>query len=235
MGHRTIKRVPLDFDHPLNEVWPGYLSPSLPTCTTCGGDGYGVEARAVARTFYPHMIDGPNADALAWHDKIGQAEVDHLVEQGRLRVWRDGKWRSEPRTAAEVNAEQGPGRGLDGHDGINRWILTKFRCERLGIVTACGTCDGHGTVATDTEREANEEWEGTEPPVGVGWQLWETVSEGSPVSPVFVTAEYLADWCADNATTFADLTATRDQWLRMFENDTTDVDTLLVLERRAPS
>lgn len=32
-----------------------------------------------------------------------------------------------------------------------------------------------------------------EPPEGEGWQVWETVSEeGSPVSPVFATAEGLA-------------------------------------------
>ena len=33
-----------------------------------------------------------------------------------------------------------------------------------------------------------------EPPSGEGWQLWETVSEGSPVSPVFATPEELATW-----------------------------------------
>jgi hypothetical protein len=33
-----------------------------------------------------------------------------------------------------------------------------------------------------------------EPPAGAGWQLWETVSEGSPASPVFGTAEELAGW-----------------------------------------
>lgn len=27
MGHRTVKRVPLGFDHPQGEVWPGFLPP----------------------------------------------------------------------------------------------------------------------------------------------------------------------------------------------------------------
>lgn len=27
MGHRTVKRVPLDFDWPLNKVWLGYCFP----------------------------------------------------------------------------------------------------------------------------------------------------------------------------------------------------------------
>lgn len=36
------------------------------------------------------------------------------------------------------------------------------------------------------------EKERREPPSGEGWQVWETVSEGSPVTPVFPTAESLA-------------------------------------------
>ena len=31
------------------------------------------------------------------------------------------------------------------------------------------------------------EEERREPPIGDGWQVWETVSEGSPVTPVFAT------------------------------------------------
>jgi len=39
---RELKRVPLDFDHPIDEIWPGYLMPdemSLPKCTDCDGEG----------------------------------------------------------------------------------------------------------------------------------------------------------------------------------------------------
>ena len=32
MGHRTAKRVPLDFDWPLKEVWTGYLPPKWRPC-----------------------------------------------------------------------------------------------------------------------------------------------------------------------------------------------------------
>ena len=38
-----------------------------------------------------------------------------------------------------------------------------------------------------------------EPPAGDGWQLWETVTEGSPISPVFPTAEGLVDWLCSPA------------------------------------
>lgn len=241
MGHRTVKRVPLDFEWPINEVWSGYLMPEslrLADCPVCEGDGLTVEARAVDRTFYPHMISGRNADTLAWCDKIGQAEVDNLLAEGRLRTPvpreptednpRDWEWLSLPRDAADVNAAQ-KGGAFGGHDAINRGILVRFRCERLDIPMLCATCGGEGEVATEGQRAAHEAWVPTEPPAGEGWQLWETVSEGSPQSPVFASAEALADWCEGNATWFGSNRWTREEWLRTFIEDTTDVESLLVI------
>ena len=70
-------------------------------------------------------------------------------------------------------------------------------------------CEGNGD---DPQKRASAEaWRPTEPPKGEGFQLWETLSEGSPVSPVFKTADELATWCADNATTFADFKATKEE------------------------
>jgi hypothetical protein len=60
----------------------------------------------------------------------------------------------------------------------------------------------------------------------LGWQLYETTSEGTPVSPVFPTLEELATWCETGATVFASLTWTREQWLASFRNDSLDVDSL---------
>lgn len=210
---REVRRVPMDFDCPIGDTWGGYLRPEeldLPTCATCDGDGSSPEARAVANTFYPHMIVSAgawhgareHADSLAWHDKIGQAEVDMLIEKGRLQECRsrqptddnprDWEWVSVPRTAAEVNAANAPGSGMmAGHDGINRMYLIQFRCERLGIPIACKTCDGSGEVAGPELKAAHEAWEPTPPPVGDGWQLWQTVSEGGPVTPVFASADAL--------------------------------------------
>lgn len=219
---RQIRRVALDFDWPLDKVWDGFLSPySFPPCPDCTyeelptimsqlfpspslGSGYAPEAYAISQTFYPHMIGGPMADRLAWHDKLGQAEVDNLLTEKRLRDYthrynrETRNWESsdEPVTAAMVNAGQrNGGLGPKGaHDAINRSILIRFRCEQLGIQEYCRTCDGNGDAATPEEREAAESWEGTDPPPGDGWQLWETVSEGSPISPVFATGEELAQW-----------------------------------------
>lgn len=48
------------------------------------------------------------------------------------------------------------------------------------------------------------------------YQMYETCSEGTPISPVMDTPEDLARWLADHdASAFADMTATYDQWLAM--------------------
>ena len=63
----------------------------------------------------------------------------------------------------------------------------------------------------------------------LGYQLYETTSEGTPVSPVFATLEELAAYCGDPAndvTVFASMTWTAEQWLASFKAGTTDVDSL---------
>jgi hypothetical protein len=139
-----------------------------------------------------------------WSHHLTQDDVDALVEAGRLmdltHTWtRENGWQAkEPAvhpTAAEVN--EWSLRGF-GHDGINAYVVVKARCEREGVAVTCSTCDGHGSFeAYEGQRAEAEAWERTEPPAGEGWQLWETVSEGSPISPVFATAEELAGWMSD--------------------------------------
>lgn len=53
-----------------------------------------------------------------------------------------------------------------------------------------------------------------DPPQGDGYQLWETTSEGSPISPVFKTPEELAKWLYENkASAFAHMTCSYEKWL----------------------
>jgi hypothetical protein len=45
-------------------------------------------------------------------------------------------------------------------------------------------------------------------------QMYESTSEGTPISPVMATPEELAHWLADNkASAFGDMTASYEQWL----------------------
>jgi hypothetical protein len=48
------------------------------------------------------------------------------------------------------------------------------------------------------------------------WQMYEEVTEGTPISPVFATPEELARWLADNTVSaYLDTTATYAQWLSL--------------------
>lgn len=76
-------------------------------------------------------------------------------------------------------------------------------------------------------QENPDDWEGRKPRFAdympdfsgrddLGYCMYETTSEGSPISPVFATPEELAHWLADNgASSFGDSTATYEQWLRV--------------------
>lgn len=122
-----MKRVPLDFDWPLNDTWPGYLMNGI--CAI--------------------MTEGRIADKYTIEENC-----ERCRKFGEYMGWEiDGKCPDQPR--------------LD-------------------------------------------------PPEGDGYQLWETTSEGSPASPVFESAEELAEWCEENATVFAGFKATKDEWLKMF-------------------
>jgi hypothetical protein len=141
-----------------------------------------------------------------WCHHLSQADVDALLEADRLweftrtivpgEGWQPKEDFVRP-TAAQVN--EWSVRSM-GHDGINSYVVIKARCERYGTPTECATCEGYaGLEKYPGQREELEAWEWEEPPTGEGWQLWETVSEGSPISPVFETPEELARWMSSPA------------------------------------
>ena len=55
-------------------------------------------------------------------------------------------------------------------------------------------------------------------------QMYETTTEGTPMSPVFAQAEELAQWLADHEiSVFGDNLATKEQWLKIIEDPTTSI------------
>lgn len=246
MLSREVRRVPLDFDAPLNETWEPLMqrpSGDFPPCPTCGppsnaydtimdklfprtrrdGDGLTPAARQLSESWYALGVqDDAVREIMRWDDKLTQDEVDHLVAEGRLPTWvvpegaERARWEQLPRVAVEVNACQRAG-AFGSHDAINQGIALRYRCEKLGIEMECPTCKGHGDMAADEERKAAEEWEFPSVPVGPGWQMWETVSEGSPITPVFESPEELAGWCAKNSMGVAGHVFTEAEWMRVIE------------------
>lgn len=154
-----------------------------------------------------------------WSHHLNQDDVDALVADGRLmdftHTWsRETGW--QPRSpavvplAADVNAWSLAGMG---HDSINCWVVIQAECERLGIEPLCPTCKGEGRQWDSPEsKAAYDAWQEEAPPEGSGYQIWETVSEGSPISPVFETPEELARWMARNPHG-VDEGTTYEQWL----------------------
>lgn len=207
---RDLKRVPLNFDWPIGQVWKGFINPwqdYMHNCLFCDGSGLNAESRQISEDWYDFGETGRR-----WYDKLTQDEVDVLARAGRLRVfigypvhydeeiksWM--KWEGDKKvpatpptipSAEEVN--RAARKGLI-HDVINREICIRTRAKRLGVYGLCEHCNGAGVWQSDEYREKYEAWEPEEPPQGDGWQVWENVSEGSPVSPVFATEYELQDW-----------------------------------------
>lgn len=126
-----------------------------------------------------------------WSHHLDADDVAALCKATRLRLPQ-----AEP-TSREVN-EWSITLGNFGHDSINCWIVVSAKCERLGLPDTCDACKGEGSVWDSEEnRKRHDEWEQIPPPDGDGWQVWETVSEGSPITPVFATADELAAYLAE--------------------------------------
>jgi hypothetical protein len=216
MGQRTLKRVPLDFDWPFHKVWKGYVDPHYRECPDCE-NGSTLAGEALKRLVHLLLIAGecglqPEEDVHPW-----------LREAGIERVSKD-------MTALSAGLAGRAPLHRFGHDACDVW--TAFRKivaagglpKRWGV---CKTCRGSG-MDPKVKRTCSR-WRPTEPPAGDGWQLWETTSDGSPVSPVFATADELASWCAECCALSGGIFASKEQWSRMFTTpDGCDVGSTLV-------
>lgn len=127
----------------------------------------------------------------SWQNHLAEEDVQALRTAGLLaRLLGEG---DELLTAAEINEEVIRGRlGPMGWPGNAQDICVAARCERAGEPLECPTCAGEGEVWNSRAHKAlYDAWQPIEPPAGEGWQMWETVSEGSPVTPVYATSEEL--------------------------------------------
>lgn len=288
MSNRELRRVPLDFDWPVGEIWKGYLNPFAKLAIKCScQNGYSPAASFMKEQWYgnvafdplstgsePYTSSTPEIRALAersvanspqyygrgpaaielearrladlfnrsWSHHVSQADVDALVDGDRLwdftrrprtpeqaeqlkQQEADGLssyWLTEPNgyrpTAKEVNLWS-INNGF-GHDSINAWVCIKARCTREGIEHQCARCGGDGSTWPSPEIEkAYENWESEDPPVGEGYQLWETCSEGSPMSPVFVTLRELANYAAHHCSVSGSQYISAAGWMARFNGE----------------
>jgi len=260
---REIKRVPVDFDWPLNKVWRGFLNPhnvsvQCPDCKI----GYSREGQLYQDQWYGNAPFDPKSTGStpfspdnefivkdvrrkisypgskefymrgmksedeavrcecermceiynsSWSHHLSQDDVDALVKADRLH-----RMPTANPTAAEVNLHYLFGMG---HDSINCWVCVKARCERDGVPSTCQTCNGESHLWPSQEaREIYDAWEQEEPPTGDAYQIWETVSEGSPISPPYTDPSILAAWmvATDDSVTKG---TTFEQWVRFITGE----------------
>jgi len=208
---REIKRVPLDFDWPLDKVWQGFLLPERFHEDPCPDCCHGLTP---ARAWVEQMADL----LLMLDDDVRDQErgrETHPYFESLPKPY--GNERDRPtafraiRPSADIR-ELGTGLAgregsVFGHDACDRWSTANKIIAAAGLDPdvwgICQRCCGHASIERYAgQRDEAESWRSTGPPEGEGWQLWETVSEGSPISPVFATGEELAGWMASPAYTW---------------------------------
>ncbi len=72
-----------------------------------------------------------------------------------------------------------------------------IRDKDADLDTMCKACRHFGRLAGIFDQSEGCPVTRIDPPTGEGWQLWETITEGSPCTPVFSAAEGLAQHLAD--------------------------------------
>ena len=232
---RVLRRVPLDFDWPLEERWKGYLNPHYKDCRECPfceGNGWSEFALHFYKQWYgyepfdiaengstPYQWDEPavlefakrnverSPEYYGTGDRVVKREAERLAELKNrsmcyhlsLDDWealkKDSRVRIKWSTPYEMNRAYISGLG---HDSINCYIVLRHRCEKAGKPYLCDVCNEGRIWRSADHQAAFKAWEREDPPRGDGFQLWETVSEGSPVSPVFDSAEGLAAYLSEH-------------------------------------
>lgn len=221
---RQLMRVPLDFEFPLDETWPGYLRPRYRPClagSECHGGATASQGWLVAfahllamaaddtaevargRLLHPYLANLENAP--------GEWDQDAGIFGQRHRVYRPGPGMVEFVEGMLEGVEQkGSFLGYDYHRLYKRLV------EAAGLPPDWGTCPVcHGEAIHPDDIAARDAWEPTDPPTGDGFQLWQFTSEGSPISPVFATLTELCEYAAANCTVFAGSTASAEGWEQM--------------------
>lgn len=210
---RELKRVALNFQWPLGKVWSGFQNPHYEghctKCPDCNGTGSTPASQRLQDLVSLIMLSG--SDALE-----GRCHPYFVRMEGLYRS--DGVVPSKD--MAELTAGlAGRAPSFMGHDCRDKWSATRKIIEAAGLKKSwgeCKRCKGNGSVwDSPASKRRADRWREKQPPKGPGYQIWETVSEGSPISPVFATPEELADWMTTPGNGWqTDQGTTREQWLR---------------------
>lgn len=212
-----MRRVPLDFDWPLDKVWGGYIMPDRLKPKRCADCESGFTAAAEWLRTFCSRIQGLGDDIR--DQRAGKPPHPYLAEDPDPHTTRGAidmdtkRWTEYPRLIRPSADILPVLAGLTGYaeDRLLHPMAGDHSYTILAKIVAaagldpdtwgiCTTCGGEAVIeAYEGQAADTAAWEHTEPPTGNGWQLWETVTEGSPISPVCPTAEDLAIWMSSTA------------------------------------
>lgn len=212
---REVRRVPLDFDWPLNKVWEGFLQPDRLLGAPCPDCRRGY---TWAREWIETLTNRIDMLASDIGDQDRGRPMHPWLTRDQYPATTDYRYDEQGNRTASSEVMR-PSRdileliaGLTGDDEGR--LLSPLRGSSYGIQKklieaagldpnmwgVCATCKGHASLEKyKGQRAESEAWQPTDPPEGEGWQLWETVSEGSPISPAFAAADGLVEWMSDPA------------------------------------
>jgi hypothetical protein len=160
-----------------------------------------------------------------WSHHLSDEDVAALIAAGQLKEFthkrtKNGHWRRKTPayvpSAHEVNVWFVEN-WMAVHHG-QKWVVLSAECRRQGYDTDCPHCDGGTIWASPAEKLKNQKWKKTEPPNGEGYQIWQTITEGGPISPVFAKPEDLARWMTRNGWD-SDRRTSFEQWMSFILGD----------------
>lgn len=190
LAKRNLLQSPQHFNLSQEEVQAFFDAAGDPETATCDVSAeYMFEASRLARHYNSY-----------WQYHLNETDIDILVKRpGALDNTHhrdaDGNWvENVPPVRPTVEELQLlmmnnlSNSKIEGH-------LIKGICEHEGVRYLCDICEGDTEIwPSHADRQLYHEWETPQPPSGDGYQLWSTVTEGTPNSPVFETPEELADF-----------------------------------------
>jgi hypothetical protein len=239
---RELRRVPIDFSWPLKETWKGYLRPEYRKCSECeGGQPYSVwwlnsilslvsvlgeEVGRTGKDMHPYLSSLMNAPG-HYIDPNGTHRPGDGPSLPSGRVFRVDPVTDDRISSLMNGLTKARGDRSEWYPNISSdgYMLMRVLLEAAGMdedsFYKCSACDGTGVDPRD--QEIVDAWdampsEDKDPPTGDGYQLWETTSEGSPISPAFESLDELCDYAAEHCSVFGSDMITSSEWKSMLDD-----------------
>lgn len=232
---RTCKRVPLDFSWPMKTLWIGYVNPYKGVdCPYCD-HGYSEKAQEIIAEVYPWKKGDETYAPNPYkpNTTYNPHSKDHHMTQDEVDYFMEHRHKNTIAEVQRVMAERFPDADKVTPEIFSQlslmlwdfthdlhWQMINYHSEKEGWDSSCPHCKGEGVLFLNDEiKRLHEEFRWQEPPTGEGYQMWEDTSEGSPISPVFKTAEELAEYCErEGVSWFGARTAKKEDWLRVIND-----------------